>query len=59
MARTVRNGAVQAEPAWLDLQGGVKKTISLIQQVGLFALQNCPLLAGAGCHDISSKLAWS
>jgi len=23
-----------AEPAWLDLQGGVEKTIALIQQAG-------------------------
>ncbi|TVY23592.1 Nitrilase [Lachnellula hyalina] len=34
MAQTVRVGAVQAEPAWLDLQGGVEKTIALIQQAG-------------------------
>jgi nitrilase len=30
----VKVGAVQAEPVWLDLQGSVEKTISLIQQVG-------------------------
>ncbi|CZR57514.1 probable nitrilase [Phialocephala subalpina] len=34
MTQTVRVGAVQAEPAWLDLQGGVEKTIELIQQAG-------------------------
>lgn len=34
MTQTVRVGAVQAEPAWLDLQGGVAKTIALIQQAG-------------------------
>jgi nitrilase len=27
---TVRVGAVQAEPVWLNLEGGVEKTISLI-----------------------------
>jgi predicted amidohydrolase len=34
MTQMVRVGAVQAEPAWLDLQGGVEKTIALIQQAG-------------------------
>lgn len=34
MTQTVRVGAVQAEPTWLDLQGGVAKTIELIQQAG-------------------------
>ncbi|PMD24747.1 putative nitrilase [Hyaloscypha hepaticicola] len=34
MTQTVRVGAVQAEPVWLDLQGGVEKTIALIQQAG-------------------------
>jgi len=35
MANTiVKVGAVQAEPVWLDLQGSVDKTISLIQQAG-------------------------
>lgn len=28
----VRVGAVQAEPAWLDLEASVDKTISLIKQ---------------------------
>lgn len=28
----VRVGAVQAEPGWLDLEGSVDKTISLIKQ---------------------------
>ena len=31
---TVRVGAVQAEPAWIDLQGGVDKTIALIKEAG-------------------------
>ncbi|EXJ81555.1 hypothetical protein A1O1_07619 [Capronia coronata CBS 617.96] len=31
MTMTVRVGAVQAEPVWLDLEGGVDKTISLIE----------------------------
>jgi aliphatic nitrilase len=30
MARTVRAAAVQAEPAWLDLQAGVDKVVSLV-----------------------------
>ncbi|KAK9489344.1 carbon-nitrogen hydrolase [Lipomyces doorenjongii] len=32
MTQKIRVGAVQAEPAWIDLQGGVDKTIQLIQQ---------------------------
>lgn len=32
MSKTVKVGAVQAEPAWLDLQGGVTKVISLIEE---------------------------
>jgi hypothetical protein len=31
MTTTVRVGAVQAEPVWLDLNGSVEKTISLIE----------------------------
>jgi hypothetical protein len=31
-AKMVKVGAVQAEPAWLDLQGGVTKVISLIEE---------------------------
>lgn len=31
-AKMVKVGAVQAEPAWLDLQGGVAKVISLIEE---------------------------
>ncbi|KAH8820372.1 putative nitrilase [Xylogone sp. PMI_703] len=31
MSKTVRLGAVQAEPVWFDLQGSVQKTISIIQ----------------------------
>ncbi|KAH8807728.1 putative nitrilase [Xylogone sp. PMI_703] len=34
MAETVRLGAVQAEPVWLDLQGSVKKTIDIIHDAG-------------------------
>ena len=30
--KMVKVGAVQAEPAWLDLQGGVTKVISLIEE---------------------------
>ena len=29
MSKTVRLGAVQAEPVWLDLQGTVEKTIKV------------------------------
>jgi predicted amidohydrolase len=32
MGNQVKVGAVQAEPAWLDLKGGVAKTISLIKK---------------------------
>lgn len=32
LPKTVKVAAVQAEPAWNDLQGGVAKTISLIKQ---------------------------
>lgn len=32
MSKTVKVGAVQAEPAWLDLQGGVTKVVSLIEE---------------------------
>ncbi|KAK9234762.1 hypothetical protein V1525DRAFT_391123 [Lipomyces kononenkoae] len=32
MTQKIRVGAVQAEPAWIDLQGEVEKTIQLIQQ---------------------------
>lgn len=31
-SKMVKVGAVQAEPAWLDLQGGVTKVISLIEE---------------------------
>lgn len=30
----VRVGAVQAEPAWVDLAGSVVKTIALIREAG-------------------------
>jgi predicted amidohydrolase len=30
----VRVGAVQAEPAWFDLEGSVNKTIALIEEAG-------------------------
>ncbi|KAG4432018.1 hypothetical protein IFR05_012503 [Cadophora sp. M221] len=32
--QTIRLGAVQAEPVWLDLQGTVEKTITIIQDAG-------------------------
>lgn len=32
MSQKVRVGAVQAEPVWLNLDGSVDKTISLIEQ---------------------------
>ncbi|OQV07539.1 hypothetical protein CLAIMM_11962 [Cladophialophora immunda] len=32
MGNKVRVGAIQAEPVWLDLQGGVRKVVSLIEQ---------------------------
>jgi hypothetical protein len=34
MDRKIKVGAVQAEPAWLDLQGLIKKKISLIEEAG-------------------------
>ncbi|RFU23709.1 hypothetical protein B7463_g12627, partial [Scytalidium lignicola] len=34
MSKTVRLGAVQAEPVWLDLQGTVEKTINIIREAG-------------------------
>ncbi len=34
MDKQIKVGAVQAEPAWLDLQGGVAKVISLVQEAG-------------------------
>jgi nitrilase len=33
-SKIIKIGALQAEPAWLDLQGGVEKTIGFIQQAG-------------------------
>lgn len=30
----IRLGAVQAEPVWLDLQGGEDKTVVLIEEAG-------------------------
>lgn len=32
MGKAVKVAAIQAEPAWNDLQGGVTKSISLIQE---------------------------
>lgn len=32
MSTKVRVGAVQSEPVWLNLEGGVDKTIALIKQ---------------------------
>lgn len=32
--KTVKIAAVQAEPAWNDLQGGVNKAIALIKEAG-------------------------
>lgn len=32
MGKTVKVAAVQAEPMWNDLQGGVTKTISIINE---------------------------
>ena len=34
MVPMIRVGAVQAEPVWLDLQGGVDKTVALIEDAG-------------------------
>lgn len=36
---TIRVGAVQAEPVWLDLQGSVNKTISLIEEAATDGVQ--------------------
>jgi len=37
--KTIRVGAVQAEPVWLDLQGSVKKTIEIIQKAASDGVQ--------------------
>lgn len=34
MPDTVKIAAIQAEPVWNDLRGGVDKTISLIKEAG-------------------------
>lgn len=34
MSETIKVGAVQAEPAWLNLSESVNKVISLIEQAG-------------------------
>jgi nitrilase len=39
MDKTVRVGAVQAEPVWFDLDGGVDKTISLIEEAASDGVQ--------------------
>lgn len=39
MDKIVRVGAIQAEPVWLDLQGSVDKTISLIEQAASKGIQ--------------------
>ena len=39
MAKTVRVGAVQAEPEWLDLEASIDKTIDLIKQAGREGVQ--------------------
>ena len=32
VVNSVKVGVVQAEPVWLDLQGGVRKTIEIIKE---------------------------
>lgn len=39
MATSVRVGAVQAEPVWLDLNGSVDKTIKLIENAAADGVQ--------------------
>ncbi|KAF5579912.1 aliphatic nitrilase [Fusarium subglutinans] len=39
MDQTVKVGAVQAEPVWLDLEGSVDKTISLIEKAAADGVQ--------------------
>lgn len=39
MTTMVRVGAVQAEPVWLDLDGSVDKTISLIRKASADGVQ--------------------
>ncbi|KAF2158491.1 hypothetical protein M409DRAFT_71612 [Zasmidium cellare ATCC 36951] len=39
MTGTIRVGAVQAEPVWLDLDGSVDKTIALIEQAAADGVQ--------------------
>ncbi|KAG9498100.1 hypothetical protein J7337_010993 [Fusarium musae] len=39
MDQTVKVGAVQAEPVWLDLEGSVDKTISLIEKASADGVQ--------------------
>lgn len=38
-SKVVRVGAVQAEPAWLDLSGSVAKTIRLIEEAASDGVQ--------------------
>lgn len=38
-SKKVRVGAVQAEPVWLNLEGSVDKTISLIKQSAAEGIQ--------------------
>lgn len=39
MSTNVRVGAVQAEPVWLDLEGSVNKTVSLIESAAADGVQ--------------------
>jgi hypothetical protein len=39
MDKNVKVGAVQAEPVWLDLEGSVDKTISLIEKASADGVQ--------------------
>lgn len=45
MSTTVRVGAVQAEPGWLDLEGSVNKTISLIESAAADGVQVVSVMA--------------
>ncbi|KOS20856.1 Aliphatic nitrilase [Escovopsis weberi] len=46
MSKTIRVGAVQAEPAWLNLEEGVAKTIQIIEQAAADVWTLSPLQQG-------------
>ncbi|KAI1043828.1 hypothetical protein LB505_010697 [Fusarium chuoi] len=55
MDQIVKVGAVQAEPVWLDLEGSVDKTISLIEKAAADGVQVLGFpevwIPGYPCHQ--------